>query len=50
MDEIFNPHSGERGYFVTEREMVFIKAIISDFKVNRLSSVEVLLVGADADD
>ena len=39
-ETIFHPVSGEKGYFVSEKDAEFIKVIVADFKFNRLTSLE----------
>lgn len=39
-ETIFHPTSGEKGYFVSEKDAEFIKVLVADFKFNRLTSVE----------
>ena len=36
MERIFNPVSGESGYFCTEQEKVLIDAILHDYSMNQL--------------
>lgn len=36
MEKIFNPVSGESGYFCTEQEKVLIDAIFVDYSMNQL--------------
>ena len=48
---IFHPVSGEKGYFVSEEEAKFIRAVVSDFRYNRLAAVEsITLVDGDFDE
>lgn len=48
-ETIFHPVSGEKGYFVSEEEAEFLKAVVSDWSSKNLASVEVLM-GADSDE
>ena len=50
-ENIFHPVSGEKGYFVSEEESKFIKALIADFRYCRLSTIEnSVVVEGDVDD
>ena len=36
MEHIFNPVSGESGYFCSEQEKILIDAVLSDYCMNQL--------------
>lgn len=36
MEKIYNPVSGESGYFCSEKEKILIDAILSDYSMNQL--------------
>ena len=40
MQKIYNPVSGEEGYFCSEQEKVLIDAIITDYSMNQLVTQE----------
>ena len=40
MEKIFNPVSGESGYFCTEKEKTLIDAVLHDYAFNQLVVTE----------
>lgn len=40
LETIFHPVSGEKGYFLSERDAKIVKTILADFQYTKLASIE----------